>query len=349
MDEISPFSHSQPSVNAGLTQAVLVAAERLGLVRRDLLAGAGLEERQLADPDGRIAFRAQEALWGCIQARLGHPEPGLAIGASLSSASFSVLSYLLQTSATLGEALEAALRYQRLAGEGGELLMSEAGEQVWMSYLPLHPRAPSTRARSLALMAFWTQQLQGLLQEFALSGCRFIHAAPAWQELYRERFACPLQFDASEYAIGLPRQLLARQLPQANPPLRNLLRQHADSLLAKLPSASMRARVTALLSSQLSRGEPGRAALAQELRLSERTLQRRLAEEGSSYQQLLADTRRQLAERYLQEGLLPATDIALLLGYSEPSVFFRAFRHWTGQTPGEYRQLSARGREQSAH
>ncbi|WP_313462863.1 helix-turn-helix domain-containing protein, partial [Pseudomonas nitroreducens] len=103
-------------------------------------------------------------------------------------------------------------------------------------------------------------------------------------------------------------------------------------------SASISGRVVALLGEQLARGEPGRASVASELGLSERTLQRRLAEEGSSYQQLLADTRRQLAERYLGEGNLPATDIAALLGYSEPSVFFRAFRHWTGLTPGEYRQ-----------
>ena len=75
---------------------------------------------------------------------------------------------------------------------------------------------------------------------------------------------------------------------------------------------------------------------------SERSLQRHLAEEGSSYQQLLNDTRRQLAERYLQDGQLPATEIALLLGYSEPSVFFRAFRQWSGMTPGEYRQRHAR-------
>ena len=80
-----------------------------------------------------------------------------------------------------------------------------------------------------------------------------------------------------------------------------------------------------------------RGELARRLHLSERTLQRRLADEGSSYQQLLNDTRRQLAERYLRDGQLAATEIALLLGYSEPSVFFRAFRQWTGLTPGEYR------------
>lgn len=344
MDDSSPLSHCQPSVSAGFTRAVLVAAERLGLERSQLLGASDVQERQLADPDGRIAFRNQEALWHYIQTHLRHPEPGLALGGNLPTASFSVLNYLLQTSATLGEALDTALRYQRLGGEGGEVLMSEASDLVRISYLPLNPLVPATRARVLALMSFWVLQLRTLLPEFELAGCHFIHAEPPTLELYHERFACPLQFGGNEYSLCIPQRLLAKPLPQANPPLRNLLRQHAESLLAKLPSASVRARVTALLGSQLSRGEPGRAVLAQELGLSERTLQRRLAEEGSSYQQLLADTRRQLAERYLEQGQLPATDIALLLGYSEPSVFFRAFRHWTGQTPGEYRNSAAKGR-----
>jgi AraC-like DNA-binding protein len=137
--------------------------------------------------------------------------------------------------------------------------------------------------------------------------------------------------------LALPCALLAAPLAQANVPLQKLLREHAESLLARLPSASLSARVVSLLSSQLSQGEPDRAQLARALNLSERTLQRRLAEEGSSYQQLLNDSRRQLAEGYLRDGRLAATEIALLLGYSEPSVFFRAFRQWTGLTPGEYR------------
>ncbi|MCY1179300.1 HTH-type transcriptional regulator VirS [compost metagenome] len=117
-----------------------------------------------------------------------------------------------------------------------------------------------------------------------------------------------------------------------------MLRQHTEALLARLPSEGLRARVVALLGAQLARGEPDRGALAAALGLSERTLQRRLADEGSSYQQLLNDTRRHLAERHLEEGRLPIAEIAVLLGYSEPSVFFRAFRQWTGLTPGEYRQ-----------
>ncbi|MDT4844907.1 hypothetical protein FQZ97_788770 [compost metagenome] len=249
-----------------------------------------------------------------------------------------MLGYLVQSSPTLGDALDAELRYQRLVGEGGSLAQEVRGDELWTLYRPLHPHLPATRARVLALMAFWLELMRPLLAELRLLRACFVHPEPADTALYQQFFACPLQFEAQEYALVLPLALRSAPLKQANPPLQAVLRQHAEALLARLPSEGLRARVVALLGAQLARGEPDRGALASALGVSERTLQRRLADEGSSYQQLLNDTRRHLAERHLQEGRLPIAEIAVLLGYSEPSVFFRAFRQWTGLTPGDYRQ-----------
>ncbi|MGG2398940.1 AraC family transcriptional regulator [Pseudomonas sp. SH1-B] len=332
---------SQASVSASLTQAVLHAASRLGLDRQALLSACKLREEQLADPDARIRFSVQQDLWQELAARLQQPEPGLLLGRNLAPGPFSVLSYLLQSSATLADALHAALRYQRLGGEGGELQVEERGDAVALLYRPLHPQHSATRIRVLAMMACWVQTTLPLLDGFHLLEARFRHAQPDDLTPYADVFACPLHFASDDYAIVLPRDLCQVPLIQANPPLQQILRQHAETLLARLPSASLSARVVGLLGEQLAHGEPDRAELARSLNLSERTLQRRLADEGCSYQQLLADTRRQLAEQHLRDGHLPATEIALLLGYSEPSVFFRAFRQWTGLTPGEYRAQCA--------
>ena len=334
---------SQASVSASLTQAVLHAASRLGLDRQTLLDACKLGEEQLADPDARIPFSAQQSLWQALDTRLQHPEPGLLLGRNLTPGPFSVLSYLLQSSATLDDALNAALRYQRLGGEGGELHIETRDDSLLLLYRPLHPQHPATRIRVLAMMACWVQMTRPLLDDFHLLGAQFRHDAPDDLAPYQDVFACPLQFASDDYAIALPRALCQVPLIQANPPLQQLLRQHAETLLARLPSASLSARVIGLLGEQLAHGEPDRAELARALNVSERTLQRRLAEEGCSYQHLLADTRRQLAEQHLRDGRLPAAEIALLLGYSEPSVFFRAFRQWTGLTPGEYRAQHGAG------
>lgn len=105
---------TQASVSASLTQAILHAASRLGLDRQALLDTCDLQEQQLIDPDARVPFSVQEGLWQELDSRLQHPEPGLLLGRNLTPGPFSVLSYLLQSSATLGDALTAALRYQRL-------------------------------------------------------------------------------------------------------------------------------------------------------------------------------------------------------------------------------------------
>jgi len=332
----SPLDSQHTSVSASITLAVLHAASRMGLVRSQLMSECGLSDNQLSDPDARVPFSTQERLWQALS-RMPHGEPGLALGSNLAPGPFSVLGYLLQSSPTLGDALAAGLRYQRLVGEGGEVQLREQGDELQLLYRPLHPDLPATRTRVLALMACWVQMFQPLLNEWQLLRAQFVHAQPADLQTYQAVFACPLQFAAADYGLVLPRSLADAPLIQANPPLQNLLRQHAEALLARLPSAGLSARVVALLGEQLARGEPDRAELARHLHLSERTLQRRLADEGCNYQQLLNDTRRQLAEYHLNSGKLPAAEIALLLGYSEPSVFFRAFRQWTGLTPGEYR------------
>ena len=87
----------------------------------------------------------------------------------------------------------------------------------------------------------------------------------------------------------------------------------------------------------LPQGEPKREMVAQTLHLSQRTLQRRLQEEGTSFQALLDDTRRELAEQYLAQPRMTLLEIAYLLGFADPSNFFRAFRRWFDATPGEYR------------
>ncbi|MCU1718605.1 AraC family transcriptional regulator [Pseudomonas sp. 5P_3.1_Bac2] len=333
---ISNHDSAHTSVSVSITLAVLHAASRLGIERQSLLTACGLETEQLSDPDGRLPFATQERLWQQISL-IDHPEPGLAIGQHLTPGLFSVLGYLLQSSPTLADALAAGLRYQRLIGEGGELQLHEQGDELQLLYRPLNPQLPATRTRVLALLAAWVQMIYPLLNNVRVRRVQFAYPQPADLAAYQACFACELQFDATDYGIVLPKAVASTPLLQANLPLQSILRQHAEALLARLPSESLSARVVSLLGEQLARGEPDRAELARRLKLSERTLQRRLADEGCNYQQLLNDTRQQLAQQHLSQSDLPAAEIALLLGYSEPSVFFRAFRQWTGLTPGEYR------------
>ena len=148
-----PTAHNpvHASVSASLALAVLQAAARLGLPRETLLQACGLDEGALRDPDARIPFVAQQRLWASVAELLPLAEPGLAIGAAFSAGQFSVLGYLLQSSPTFGAALQAAVRYQRLAGEGGTLRLEHQGDELRLIYRPLEPDSLATRTRVLAL------------------------------------------------------------------------------------------------------------------------------------------------------------------------------------------------------
>ncbi|HBB23517.1 MAG TPA: AraC family transcriptional regulator, partial [Pseudomonas sp.] len=166
---------------------------------------------------------------------------------------------------------------------------------------------------------------------------------PADLEPYRQLFQAPLRFGAPRYALLFREADVNTPLPTANEALAQLHDRFAGEYLSRFADSRVMHRARQILCRLLPQGEPRREAVAQALCLSERTLQRRLQEEGGSFQQLLDDTRRDLAEQYLAQPDLAPLEIAYLLGFADPSNFYRAFKRWFGVTPGEYR-LAARAR-----
>jgi AraC-like DNA-binding protein len=121
--------------------------------------------------------------------------------------------------------------------------------------------------------------------------------------------------------------------------LRQVLERQAEDILARLPSRTgLALDVQRALTKRVAGGDTRIGALAHELAMSGRTLQRRLAGEGVSYQELLDDARKEAAGRYLHESALAIGEVAYLVGYSEPAPFHRAFKRWYGTTPEKFRQ-----------
>jgi AraC-like DNA-binding protein len=155
-------------------------------------------------------------------------------------------------------------------------------------------------------------------------------------EAYREALGCPVEFDAEHVAMIFDAQLAARPVLTGNPELA----AEADRLSARyidglLPDSAA-ARVRSLLLKAMPSGDIDQEQIASALNQSPSTLQRRLRKEGTSYQQLLDATRRELALEYLRDGRQSLADITFLLGFSDQSNFTRAFRRWTGKTPRQY-------------
>jgi AraC-like DNA-binding protein len=146
-------------------------------------------------------------------------------------------------------------------------------------------------------------------------------------------------------ALELTTDAAGRPVLTADPLLSRVVVRHAEALLAERPAAETTAgTVRRMLTRLLGDDEAGCSltAVSASLHMSERSLQRRLADEGVSFDALLDELRRELALRYLADEKVAIAEIAYLLGYSEPSAFHRAFKRWTGTTPAEARQQRRR-------
>ncbi len=328
---------------AALVQGNLHAAEAFGLDVNALRKAAGLTDAMLADPDGRVAAERHVALWEAISLDPRAVSFGLWLGKNMSLGTLGVVGYVMQHAPDLRAALASLERFNGLLGDGVGPHVSERGEQ-----LVLHRVEPPRLARLQAVSIAAPLGTVTILRELAnlrvgeplALEAAFQHPplpADALSEL-ESSIGCPLRFNESETRLVLSRAALERPVVAPNHGLFAYLERHAETLQARVrATASIAGRVRELLTLRLREGEPEQGTVARQLALSERTLQRRLQDEGVTFAGLLDEVRADLSRMYLGDSQLAVFEIAFLLGYSEPSAFNRAFRRWTGQTPSEFR------------
>ena len=156
---------------------------------------------------------------------------------------------------------------------------------------------------------------------------------------YKRLFSCDFHFDGTYTGIRFPVKFLSEKIIQNETTLRNFLKHSPADLLAKPDEGnSLVAQIRAIIGDDLSLDMPNFDTVANALHTSPQTLRRRLKEEGLTYQELKDQMRRDTALYYLEQGDLSIQKVAEKLGFSEPSTFHRAFKKWTGMTPGAYRQ-----------
>ena len=317
---------------------IVQALEMGGVDCRTIFPELGLDYAALEDPDARFPQDGMTRLWQRAVELSGDPAIGLNMAKVVRPASFHVVGYALMSSRTLKEGFARLVRYQRIIGEGADLSF-RAQRNGYELTLAIHgDRLPAARQSCEASLAY------------ALAFCRWMTGKPirpqrvlfqgdppADLQPFEQVFQGPLQFNADHYGLLFERADMDMPLPTANESLAQLHDRFAGDYLARFSESRVTHLTRQVLCRLLPQGEPRREVVAQALHLSQRTLQRRLQEEGSSFQQLLDDTRRELAQQYLAQPALSLLEVAYLLGFADPSNFFRAFRRWFGLTPGEYR------------
>jgi AraC-like DNA-binding protein len=303
------------------------------------ISHAILEQWQGTDPDDRVPVATVHRLLEATAALTEDPDLGLKAARSTSLGDGGALDYLLNTSATVHDAISVAGRYMRLVNDTLTVRLEIDGENAWvrLDNTVVLPRAAADfQAGSL----FWNHARRWLRDVLGQVTVAFTHDAPSEQREYELTFGpAQVRFSAPFMGFLLRRSHLAVPLERADPKLHGVIAKHARQAMSELPRAeSVTERARTVAAKELARGNANAVHVATELGMSMRTLGRRLAEEGTTFKDLLDDLRRRLALHYVAGRDLPLADVALLLGFSETAAFHRAFRRWTAQTPLEYRR-----------
>jgi AraC-like DNA-binding protein len=321
--------------------ALVRTLDARGCDGRGLLREAGLDPALLGDPNGRVPVSGMVRLWRLAVAATGDACLGLKVAAHVQPATFHSLGLALLASQTLEDALQRSARFSRIVSTAVEVRIergASAARQVveWRLDTPVVEEAidllmASTVKMGLLLLAIDPAAPRPMNLRLRRA------ATPAMRAEFAAHFGFPVAFEADENSLALPLDWLDRPLPMANPQLARQNDLVVMEYLARFDGAKFAEKVRAELVSRLPGGEPARAEVARALLLSEKTLQRRLGDEDTSYQQVLDELRRDLARQYLREPAASVCEVTFRLGFSDQSSFTRAFRRWTGLTPGEYR------------
>jgi len=332
---------SEPTIAARLVAPLLDACAKLG--------GAGLPlslarrfELELGDsndPEIRLPLSRFYDLLERAAALTGDDLLGMHYSLALDAATFGVLGFLAITSPNLGTAFERMFRYQALLAEGETGSIARAHGRVTLSIVNWGPPRLAHRLWNEAAMVDIVVNGRRLVgHDFEVLEVRFRHPAHAAAERLRETIAAPLRFDAEDNAVVVPEAALALPMPSADPAMFEYFDREAARRVAdrQPPSPTVLDDVRRMIEASLPDGLPELATLAARLGQSPRTLQRRLAEHGTSLRKLIDEVRHELALRHLAAELSIA-EISWLLGFSQPSAFHRAFRRWTDRTPAQWR------------
>ncbi|MDE2428130.1 MAG: AraC family transcriptional regulator [Burkholderiales bacterium] len=272
------------------------------------------------------------------------PHFGLHVGERVKLGTYSVYGLILLSCRDFGQAFQQTLRYEGLAHDLGRSALQveqQTAEYQWHSAFP-------EASRHLAESVFAGIRVFGdWLAGFTLPSAPvfFTHAAPDDISEHRRLFGEAVHFGATHNCARFDAALLNWPVPNAEVGMYPLLQQHAEKLLQEKLRAVSDGGIVAIVRSaivkNLAQDQVRLISIAQELQLSQRTLQRKLSEAGFSFQQILDKTRHELACDYLRQPDLSLADIAFLLGYREQSAFNHAFKEWTGKSPGAYRDQPA--------
>jgi AraC-like DNA-binding protein len=263
---------------------------------------------------------------------------GLLVGASMDVPSQGIFGYAIITSSTIGDALKLLVRYNKALLPSLDVKMLSREHRVEVLIKASHLPDDLERFYIELLYAAIMRSGNTLIPKGRISvRAEFDYAAPYDEAPYQQLFGSKVQFNSTRSVLSFDEVGLDLGIATANPVARDIFRRQCDRLLSRDSHRGMVSERVQEVLLQSGTEFPTSKRVANQLHMSESTLQRRLAKEGYKFQQLLDQVRNKLAHEYLIGTQLTINEIAALLGFSEAANFRKSFKRWSKKTPSEVR------------
>ncbi|EXF47152.1 AraC family transcriptional regulator [Pseudomonas sp. BAY1663] len=338
-------------LSVGFVHSLAEALQLRDLDARPLLEAYGLDAERLAEPQARLSIPRYMRLGHAAIQLAGDPALGLEMGRLRKPGHLGLAGIAAAQAPTVREAARALIRFEPLYASNyrGHSSFHEDASGAWLRFYSISPYNAYNRFVVDTVLASWVAQLARLAgQALVPTAIHIEFEAPAYAAHYEALFGRPVTFAAAANQLHLDKATLALRNPEHCPGTwRHLLKLCENELERRTRTRSLRERVAQLLGPLLKGQEPDLQQIAGRLQMPPWTLRRKLLEEGTSYRAILNDTRRDLAMAYIRDTESAFGEIAWLLGFSSAEAFQRAFKRWSGQTPGDYRRTQRHPAEQT--
>ncbi|WP_028316978.1 AraC family transcriptional regulator [Desulfatibacillum aliphaticivorans] len=337
---MNQFLATHPTTISSWAVVIARTCAFYGLNSKELLKKAAIDEKVLGQPGQRIEIDKIARLWNLAVEQSRDPCLGLRVIRHIHPVTFHALGPALLASRDLREALERLCRVYQIISDEVEVRIDSRDDGDALCFTPFAGRPLPVGASVDAFMAaavFYAR----MLYDASLNPVKVEFMHEKWGEgrEYERLFQAPVYFAMQDNAIVFSLQDAHKTLLTANAEIAMQNDKLVFDYLARCKTERLDQQVRSRLLKSLPLGEPSIETTAQSMGISPRSLQRHLRNQGTSFTEILDETRKHLAENLIRYPHLSVTDVAFQLGYSDSSNFSRAFRRWFGKSPNMYKRI----------
>ncbi len=329
-------------------RAIANTLEFYGCDSSSIFTEMGLDPQLSYDPSAHYPIgKITELLHHAVDVT-GDDAFGLKISQFLPNTYMPALGMLVSGSENMLKGFESVCRYFKAVNDVAELKLRQSGDSVYLEYQlikDIEKLLPAELNHSIpieivdATFAGLVGNVRANLDpEFRVKNVFFTRSKPDNTEAFEQLFKAPVHYNQAANKLEFDYSVLIKPLITANPEMARVNEQIMKSLLENSHQNQLATDIQLHILEQLPNGEPSQEDIASALHLSARQLRRKLQQSGTSYAQLLQNTRHDLAKKYLLQPSLPICDIAHLLGFNDQSNFSKAFKRWEGSSPATFRK-----------